>query len=145
MEEFKYNIGDVIYYQKPLVIGQINQLVVIFKDVNFPENLNPISIVTALGDKIPLVIAVLLHEKEGKLKDKDINELAGKIAFDLSPEVTLEVVSDFFDCNPISLLLERATAVAEKIVGKVTGSKGSQFSSQEETSQKETPSFGNTQ
>jgi uncharacterized protein YqgV (UPF0045/DUF77 family) len=136
-KEYKYTIGDITYYQKPLVIGQINQLIEILKDTNIPSNLNPLNIIVALGSKVPAVIAVLLHEKDKKLKDKDVTNLATTIEFDLKPETTLEVVGDFFDCNQISLLLEQMTNTVDKAVKKVTGSKESQSSSQEETSSKE--------
>ena len=53
MPEFKYQIANKTYVQRPLVLGQIRQLLGILKDIDLPKEADPVSIAVALGDKLP--------------------------------------------------------------------------------------------
>ena len=118
-KEYSYTIGTKKYAQKPIVIGQVNQLIDLIKTADFPTEPTPTSILITLGDKVPLAIAIVLHEPDKALREKDYKELAKEIEFDLTPEMALEVVSDFFDCNLISSLFDKIQKTVEKIGSKI--------------------------
>ena len=124
-EKYKYEIGGVVYEQKKLVLGQINQLIGLLKEVNIPAEATAMNLITALGDKLPLAIAIVLHKPEVKLKDKDIKEVADEIEFEMSPELALEVIEDFFDLTHISSLLEKVGKTVEKVEEKMKMETGS--------------------
>lgn len=140
----KYAIGDKTYFQKPLVLGQIMQLLDLLKDVSIPKNASILTIINSLGDRLPNALAIVLIPEGISLKDKDIDQLAKEIKFSISPEITITAVEDFFDCNPIASLLERFSGLMVNLKKKIilTGLKISASSSPEETSQKETISSG---
>jgi hypothetical protein len=117
-KEFKYTIGSKVYSQKPVVMGQINQLIEVLKGVNIPAEINVVDIITALGEKLPKAIAVVLHDPDIPLRSKDVNLLASDIEFELTPEQTMEIVEDFFECTPVSLILEKMGKTIEKISQK---------------------------
>lgn len=104
-----YKIGDKEFYQDKLKLGQIRQLLPYFdKIVNiFDENLSLIDFVAKLSDDISDILAIILIEKGTKLKDKNVEELAGFLDENLDLDTTLEVISDFFAITPIGSLLER--------------------------------------
>lgn len=124
-EKYKYEIGGITYFQAPLKLGQINQLIGLLKEVNIPAEATAMNLITALGDKLSLAIAIVLHKPEVKLKDKDIKEVADEIEFEMSPELALEVIEDFFDLTPISSLLEKVGKTVEKVAEKMKMETGS--------------------
>lgn len=122
--EKTYVIGDKEYIQKPLVLGQIKQLLDLLAGVSIPADATALGMVSAIGDKLPLALAIVLSEKGKSLRGKDIPALADEIEFAISPEQTLEVTDDFFLINPISSVLEKAAAMMEKLpdrIGRETG------------------------
>lgn len=122
--EYLYKIGEKEYRMKPLVMGQVRQLLALLKGVEIPESLTVVSLITTLGDKLPEAIAILLIEPDKSLKTKNVKELTDEIEFELTPTMTMEVIEDFFDCTPIFSILEEMGTRVEKIVGKMkpTGS-----------------------
>ena len=143
---FEYEIGGKLYIQKPLVLGQIRQLMNLLQGVVIPSNVDTLGIIAALGDRLPKAIAIAITPSVMAVKDKDIDSLASEIEFELSSEAVVLVIEDFFSCNPIASLLERLGGVAEKMAGQInkTGLKKSASSSAVETSQKETAFSGDT-
>lgn len=119
MEEYKYTIGNKVYFQKPLVIGQVSQLLNLLKDVKIPSEINVLTLITLLGDKLSKAIAIILIEPDKPLKSKNVDELVTEIEFELSPEMAIKIVEDFFDCNPISSLLEKMGNTVNKIAQKM--------------------------
>jgi len=113
---------------KPLVLGQVNQLLALLKDVNLPQDGSIPMVIGALGDKLSLAIAIALHDPEVSLQNKDIKQLAKDLEFEMSPELTLEIVEDFFDCTPISSLLTKVTNTVKKVTEKMSEEIGSQTS-----------------
>jgi len=119
-EKFSYKIGDKTYIQKPLVLGQVNQIAKILKTIDIPNgNITPLVLINCLGDRLPEAIAIILHDPDISLKDKNVEELANNIAFDIDIDLTLGVISDFFDCTPVFSILEKIGKVMEKITEKV--------------------------
>ena len=115
MNEFKYEIGDKTYIQRPLVLGQMRQLTNTIKGLVIPADVDTLGLISALGDKLPLAIAIVLTLDGAALKDKDIYALAADIEFEILPEQTLQVIEDFFECNPIASLLESIGKMTEGI------------------------------
>lgn len=118
-DKYEYLIGGKVYTMKPLVLGQINQLINLIKDVNMPAEPSVSNVMLALGDKLPKAIAIVLHEADVSLKNKNIETLSDDIAFEMSPEQTLEVVDDFFDCTPISSILTKLTGTIKRVTEKM--------------------------
>jgi hypothetical protein len=136
--EYLYKIGEVEYRMKPLVLGQISRLMKLLEGVVLPEDSNVLSMVSALGDKLPMAFAIIFHIPNIPLKEKNLEAIANDLEFELSPDMVMEIIEDFFECTPISLLAERMGKTIEKIGEKLTsGSKKSVSSFQEETSQSE--------
>jgi hypothetical protein len=141
---YKYLIGEKIYIQKPLVLGQILQLTGYLEGIKKLSN-SPLEIIRSLGDKLPSALAIVLTEEGGSVRGKDLKSLADEISFSIDLETIFKVIEDFFGCNPISLNLEKLTAAMQKISEKAkVGSKNSSSSSQEETSPEEKISSGDT-
>jgi hypothetical protein len=124
-KSYTYEIDGIVYKQEKLKMGQINQIISLLKDVNIPADANAINLITALGDKLPKAIAIVLHVPDVKLKDKDIDILSGELEFEMSPELALEIIEDFFDLTPISSLLERVGKTVEKIAERMKIETGS--------------------
>lgn len=153
-EKFTYKIGGETYIQKPLVLGQINQLAAIMRGIELPGSVDVAALVVLFGSKLPMAIAIVLIEEAaikdnpgsipGYLMERDIDKISKKLEFTLDSETAARIVEDFFDCNPIASLLSKFTGISEKIAGKIqqTELSSSASTSQTETSQKETTSSG---
>ena len=145
----KYTIGNKAYIQRRLVMGQVDQLLEALEGTSLTGSVNPLDIQKALGDKIYLCMAIVLVE-EGKSPKRDIDELralADEIQWSIHPEQEIEVIENFFDCNPIVSILERLPEIAKgmimglgSLLGIASGNRSS--SSPKETSPEETPSSG---
>lgn len=142
--EYTYKIGDKTYLQKALVLGQWRQLLDLMQGLSIPQNLDVAGMISVFGNKLSYALAIVLTEEGTSARDKDMVALASEIEFVIGPELVLQVVEDFFDCNPIPSLLKRMSGIMGKISGKVgaTGSKMSASSSPTETSPNGTPSSG---
>ncbi len=147
---FKYEIGGKTYIQKPLVLGQIEQMIDILEGINLPKSKSPKAIKDSLGDRLHLAIAIALVE-EGKPVKRDLEEIktiAEDLHWTINGETSLKVIEDFFACNPIASFWERLKGMMTKLgmeikVIKVKSGRSSS-SSPEETSQSETPSSGDS-
>lgn len=147
MNEFRYEIGGITYIQRPLVLGQIRQLVNAIKGLVIPADIDTLGLISALGDKLPLTIAIVLTPEGVAIKDKNIHALAQAIEFEISPEQVIKVIEDFFACNPIASLLASIGKMTESISRAMTKTKDagltdSSASLPEETLQSETISSG---
>ncbi len=157
MEYYTYTIGDKKYIQRPLVNGQIRQLMKLIKGIVLPKDFDPVVLMTAFGDQLSAALAIVLCEAdaiEGKsrqeignyLSARDLAALEKEIDWNIDPETTARIIDDFFDCNPIASLLEKFAAIGEKVLSlkkEKTSSTQSASSSPEGISQKETLSSGN--
>jgi len=157
-EKFTYIINNKTYIQRPLVLGQVNQLMALLRNVVLPDTGNMKLLIASLANKLPMALAIVLHEEKPPLpaphderyiylRDRDLNALSDELEFNIDPLTPLRVIEDFFDCNPIASLLEKFGGLGEKLNKKIrtmkdTGSKTSPPSSPEATSPGETPSSG---
>lgn len=137
-----YNIDGKVYHQKPLVIGQVRQLMDTLGNITLPAYIDMPGIIALLGDKLPAALAVILTPEGMHLKDKDIEALSVELAYSMDIETTMKAVEDFFDLNPIASVLGRLSGMVETIQINMTGQKNLSVSSQEGTSQGGTQSFG---
>lgn len=145
--EFKYEIGDRVFYQRPLVLGQVKQLISILKGFAVPYELTAQGLVFALGGQITEAMAIGFVEENIQLKDKNVEEVVEFLDNNITIEQTLKVVSDFFDCNPIVSISETMIGLTNKVKKNMTQAISlteSVLSSQEEISPKEIVSSGGT-
>lgn len=144
-----YTIDGITYEQRPLVIGQVEQLASIIIGTSFPAGGGPLEIIEALGqERLMRACAVVLRE-QGKAPwwQKDLDALAEAFAWTMDVETSIRIVTDFFDCNPLSLLfdaLKNMSAAVMKAAERVTASPASSSSSPVETLPEETVSGGAT-
>jgi hypothetical protein len=116
----EYLIGEMKYQQRPLVYGQVRQLQDVLEGLRLSAAFDPAQLLTAIGDRLPLALAVVLIPEGGSARGKDLVDLADQIEFDISPEQVLEVVEDFFSCNPIASLLVRLKGAIGALRGKIS-------------------------
>jgi hypothetical protein len=119
MKEKIYVIGEKKYVQKPIVLGQVRQLTDLFKDVVIPEDLSITSILMSLGSNLGKAIAIVLTEEGVSLRNKNIEESASDIEFNITPEQALEVVEDFFGITDISLVVEKFNGMMLKMLENI--------------------------
>lgn len=129
---YRYTINGTDYVQKPLVFAQVGQLTTLMKDVEFAE-ISPAGIITALGDKLPAAIAIVLRKEGQPLKEKDL-EAVSKDLEEIDVATALKVVADFFECNPIQSLLESVVGITGALKMATTGLKKLSVFSRPETS-----------
>jgi hypothetical protein len=119
----RYKAAGKIYVQKPLVLGQIKQLTAALGNIAIPvsaaADLGAISLLAMLGDRLPDILAVVLIEDGTPLREKDLDALAAEIAATFDLEMTVQVIEDFFDCNPAASILERLTQVMGNIMTSI--------------------------
>ncbi len=124
-EKFTYMIGGEKFIQRPLVNGQIRQLMKIIEGMVIPKSFDPVLIMSAFGEQLSNAMAIVLREanaveskseKEIKqyLRSRDIAALSADIEWSIAPETAVQVIEDFFDCNPIASLLEKMAALGAK-------------------------------
>jgi hypothetical protein len=118
MYRHQYQIGEKVYIQKPLVLGQIKQFLTILQGIQLPATMDVMGIITALGDNLPKALAIVLIEAPGDvpLKDRDITTIAAEIEYLVDLETAVKVAEDFFVCNPIASLYERISGMAKQII-----------------------------
>ena len=119
-QEKEYTLGNgLTYVQRPLVIGQVKQMKNLLSgvDINMADGVQ--GIIDALGDKLLSATAIVLTEKGKSPRDKDIDSLAGELEYAMTPLDILQVVDDFFICNPVSSLLERIAQTMSNATGAI--------------------------
>ena len=138
-----YKIGNITYQQRPLVIGQVKQLLTVLEGLTIPSDINIMGLMAVLGDRLPDALAVILTPVGMSPKDKDLNELSEELAFSLEIEQAMEVVEDFFVLNPLSSIFGRLSQAIERIQAQyLMSSMTSSASLPEETSREEMRSNG---
>lgn len=152
----EYTINGVCYVQAPVVIAQILDIskTVAGMDTDF-EDLQ--AFITAAGDRLPQLLAIVLTEKAAYLNDpikalqgKDVAALTATFRYAADMETTEKVVADFFTCNPVSRVLQRIDQ-GSGMLGMILGRIASRMmlssyasSLQEGISQSESKSAGGT-
>lgn len=144
----EYDINGRAFVQRPLVLGQIQQLLRVLDGIALPDPLTLASLLDALGGRLYSAIAVTITEKGCSPGDKDLEALAREMEWALPLETALEIVDDFFVLNPASSLLGRAGGLIGRLNGMLAtlaaGSTRRSSSSPGATSPAATASSGDT-
>lgn len=106
-EVFEYTIGDSVYTQKKMTLGQVKQLNRLFGTVELPSNFTAITMFTSFSGKLSEFMGIVLCKKGSMLKDKVYQDLVDKLDEDADLDVGFEVVQDFFVCNPIATYFDQ--------------------------------------
>jgi hypothetical protein len=120
-----YKIGDKTYHQRPVVIGQARQISNAIKGMSINYS-DPFSVINSVGDKIVELVAIVLIPDGVELKIKNLDKVIYDIEWELSPELAIEIVTDFFIINPLSLISEKVTG-AIKSLSKANPKAGEDF------------------
>lgn len=108
MERAIYEFAGKRYYQAKLVWGQVKQINAVIKGIQFPASgITVPTMIGLLGEKVPLVLAIILTEEGASLKDKDLDALAADFEYDIPLDIIIQVFEDFFGINPIISVLEK--------------------------------------
>lgn len=127
---FEYQIGEKTYEQKALVWGQVQQLTSLLKGISFSQGMTRTDLIGVIGDKMTTALAIVLTEKGKSPKGKNLEELAEEIAFDAPAELVVQIIEDFFACNPTQLYLEKLA----KLIGGIAEQVNQQIISTEQSS-----------
>ena len=105
-----YEIGGRKYVQKPLVLGQWKQLLTTIK---FPEGgaMTVQTITGMIGESMDTAIAIMICEEGKSLKEKNIDELAEAIRYELDMDTSMQIVEDFFLLNDLTSLVTRVAGI----------------------------------
>ena len=143
---FKYEIGGKQYTQQALVWGQIKKIKNLLSGTKFAGELNVMSIIDVLEDKMPAAVAIVLKEDGKPLKEKNIEELANGFEDVLELETMVDIIDDFFLCNRIGSLLQKLKTVFGKLLPEIdlTSLTDQSQVSQKEISPSESKSSGDS-
>jgi len=145
MKEKRYEIGGKTYVQRTLVLGQVKQIREVIAGLVVPSPLNVPDIMAALDDRLPLALAVVLTPEGESPRKKDLQSLADELEFSIEAETAVEVIEDFFICNPVASLSTKLAGMIIKVRSMMrtrTGSDSSACISPTETLPGETQSSG---
>lgn len=102
-QEYRYQtIDGRQFVQRRLVLGQMEQLVDVMRDVKWPsfDNFNLLSFYEAIGGKLPVALAVVLVESGKDLREKDVDSLADDLRYSMPLDEGVRALKDFFVLNP---------------------------------------------
>jgi hypothetical protein len=146
--EKRYQIGERSYVQRPLVLGQLQQLLPFLGGIQLRRGeLYDLMGMLANG-KISAALAVVLIDEGITVREAldRVEERAVEIHYSITADQILEVLEDFFVCNRSSSVLERLLTLIVKLkadIERANGtSKASCTKSPGETSPEETTSYG---
>ncbi|MFH0810987.1 MAG: hypothetical protein V2A77_11065 [Pseudomonadota bacterium] len=102
MQPFRYEIAGNIYEQRPLVFGQVRQLATVLSGIKLPNSHDAAAWFAALGSRLLEALAVVLIPDGADQRSKDNSVITTRLEWDLKPDQALQIIEDFFNCNPIS-------------------------------------------
>lgn len=111
---YSYTINGKNYTQKPLVLGQIIPLFSILQNKDFTD-LSPLALLMTFGESLPRCIAIALVPEGEEISARDLDAMEREFANYLSIDTALQIITDFFLCNPISLLSEKFRAMVSGV------------------------------
>jgi hypothetical protein len=143
-KEKQYHIGGKTFIQRPLVLGQLQQILELIAGLQIPRVITTPAVVAMLESRLPRAVAILLCEKGTRLKDKDLDALTEFMAGECDFATTLEVVENFFALNDLPCILDKLSRVSRMAKGLVAGSTAPSPSSPGETLPSGTTSSGDS-
>lgn len=112
-----YKIGEKEFELKPLVLGQWQQLLnlnvemddIFIDGEDGSEDIDGDSLVKKMFEvvDIPMFLAIILTEKDKGLMNKNVEDLAKYIKWNIEPDVAGGIVTDFLDINPLAMINEK--------------------------------------
>ena len=138
----KYLIGETTFIQRPIVLGQLKLLLAALEGVSLHGS-TALEVLQSLGGKLPAVLSTILVEEGSGVREAmdRLEERAERIEWHATPEICLEVVEDFFACNPVSSVSEKLGSMLDRMADPST-SNPPFSSSAEATSPNGTVSYG---
>ena len=112
---FEYQGETKTYTQKTLVWAQVLQLAALLEGTEMGMTGTPKDIISMLDTKLFPAMAIVLVEKGVPLREKDLKILEDDLKYELPITEATKIVQDFFDCNPISSLLEEIAGAVAKM------------------------------
>lgn len=118
INRYTYNIKGRSFYQKELVLGQLELLIDLLKGVEFQKGLTNLEILKILGGKTPHAMAIILFEEGCKLEKveigasgcalelEEVKKLTEFFANNVNVSLSLKVITDFFACTPMANIMQ---------------------------------------
>jgi hypothetical protein len=120
-----YQINGQTYWQDTLVLGQAEHLTPLLDGLSMPDG-NIQVVIKAMGPKLYRALAcVLVQEGQTQqdlvtaLDQGKLEELAARHRNQCRWDVAVQVVTDFFDCNPVTTLPALLMSI-NRIMGSTT-------------------------
>lgn len=107
MEEKVYDVGGKKFVQRKLVWGQAKQLIKEIEGVELPSDFVPKDVIKVLETKLPKLIAIVLIPEGESARAKNNEAMLEFFEWEMSLDQTMEIIEDFFVCNPIPLWLDK--------------------------------------
>lgn len=114
-EVFEYTIGNTVYIQKKMTLGQIKMMNKLFSSIELPSNFNAVSMFSSFSGKIAEFMGIVLCKKGTPLKDKDYHALVQEFDDESDLDTGFKVVQDFFDCNPIAFYFDQMMTAFQRL------------------------------
>lgn len=115
----RYEFGGKVYIQEKLVWGQVRQIASALKGISFAGEMTVPGLIDMLGDKLSLALAVILTEEGVSMKNKDIEAIAEEIDSTIPIDTMMQVIEDFFTCNPMASILEKLAGLIGGVQNQV--------------------------
>lgn len=122
MDDMKYEIGGKTFIQKRLVWGQAKQLIKEIEGVELPSEYTPKDILKILEAKIPKLVALVLIPEGESIRSKNTEAMLEFFEWEMGLDQTMEIIEDFFVCNPIPLWLEKMGSGMARMTGETARS-----------------------
>ena len=100
MTSERYEINGKTYIQRPMVLGQVKQLVDAMQGVVIPPGAGVADIAGILGDRLANCAAAVLQPEGVQHKDKDIKAMSAEFSEHLDLEQADKIIDDFFALTP---------------------------------------------
>lgn len=110
----KYVIDGKTYEQRPLVLGQLALLVELLENKDIAD-MTPYALMRAFGDSLPRCVAVILIPDGESVKGRDIDAIEEIMRYHMDIDTAMQVVTDFFICNPLPSISGKLRAVVGAI------------------------------
>jgi hypothetical protein len=146
--EKRYQIGERSYVQRPLVLGQLQQLLPFLGSIQVKRG----EIFDLMGifanGRISAALAVVLIDEGITVREAldRVEERTVEINYSITADQILEVLEDFFVCNRSSSVLERLLTLVVNLKAEIERANGTSKAfcteSLAETSPEETTSYG---
>lgn len=93
--------------QHKLVLGQLEMLIEHLQDVQWPDpqNFNLLTFYRAIGNRMPVVLAILLTGDGEDPRSKDIPALAEDYRHSMPVDEGIRAFKDFFSLNPTASIV----------------------------------------